>query len=67
MTVALTPFVGVSLPGPPPQGGKFTVGGEKFVFAGWNQWEVLEVGLAAYHHGSCTRHMLGGSRGDCVL
>ena len=24
-------------------GGQFTLGGERFVFAGWNQWEVLEA------------------------
>ena len=28
-------------------GDQFTLGGEKFVFAGWNQWEVLEAASGA--------------------
>ena len=24
--------------------GRFTIGGDDFIFAGWNQWEILEVG-----------------------
>ena len=45
----LTPCDGLSAWGPPAQGGKFTIGGANFVFAGWNQWEVLEVGPDAHH------------------
>ena len=28
-------------------GDQFTLGGKKFVFAGWNQWEVLEAASGA--------------------